>query len=78
MFLRVSLGHNIIVKNKWWMNITFYLPTKYNFLSLFINIWMEINFPLKSPIANFSKNIIQFPCGINIIGNRKQRCIVSK
>ena len=73
MFLRVSLRHNIIAENKRWMNITFCLPTKYNFLSLFINIWIETHFPLKTPIADFSKIIIQFPCGyVHIMGNRKQ------
>ena len=63
MFLRVSLRHNIIVENKWWMNITFYLPTKYNFLSFFINIWIETHLPLKSPIVDSSKTMIKFPCG---------------
>ena len=63
MFLRVSLRYNIIVEGKWWINIISYLPTKYNSLSLFINIWIEIHFPLKSPTADFSKIIIQFPGG---------------
>ena len=52
---------NIIVENNRWMNITFYLPTKYKFLnlqSLFINIWIETHIPLKSQIADFSKIII--------------------
>ena len=61
------------------MNITFHLPAKYNFLSLFINIWIETHFPLKSPIADFSKIIIQFPSGyVHIMDDRKQRCIVSE
>ena len=73
-FFRVSLKHNIIVENKRWMNITFYLPTKYNFFSLFINISLS----LKSPIAGFSKIIIHFLCGYVRIIRLHQRCIVNK
>ena len=35
----------------------------YNFLGLFINIWIETNVPLKSSFTDFSEIIIQLPCG---------------
>ena len=52
---------------------------QYNFLGFFINIWIETHFPLRNLVAEFSKIIIQFSCGyLHIMGNRKQKCIVSK
>ena len=61
------------------MNITFYLATKHSFFGLLINIYIETNFSLKSPIADYSNIIILFPCGyVRIMDNRKQRCNVGK
>ena len=54
----------------------FFLPTKCNFLSIFINIWIETHIPLESPIADISKIMIKFSCRyFYIMGHRKQRCM---
>ena len=54
--LRKGLRDIITVQNLKWVGWSFWFATENNFLGLFAWIWIETNFPLESPVINFSKS----------------------
>ena len=59
MFLYLCWFNWFIIKVYNWVQWGSFLPTKYNFLSLFIRVWIKVHFPFKSQVTYFLEVFIK-------------------